>query len=176
MKQAALIKICFPPYRNWRVAVRHLRFSPRHVRLAANPIGARFDEFAPYRELGFRPRQHALCSLYAAECQLFAQIDARMTAFIQEKLSRPHEDARRLQKDFYAKYGTTMSGLMNEHDVCPDEFLAFVHDIDLSPIGENRALAAALEKLPGRRFIFTNASVQHAENVAGRLPPFRRCL
>jgi len=108
-------------------------------------------------------------TLYAAECQLFAQIDARMTAFIQEKLSRPHGDARRLQKEYYVKYGTTMSGLMNEHDICPDEFLAFVHDIDLSPIGENRALAAALEKLPGRRFIFTNASVKHAENVAGAL-------
>lgn len=108
-------------------------------------------------------------TLYAAECQLFAQIDARMTAFIQSKLGARHADARKLQKDYYVRYGTTMSGLMTEHDVCPDEFLSFVHDIDLAPIIPNPALAKALENLPGKRFIFTNGSVKHAENVAGAL-------
>jgi putative hydrolase of the HAD superfamily len=58
---------------------------------------------------------------------------------------------------------------MNEHDVCPDEFLAFVHDIDVSVVHENKPLAAALSFLPGRKFIFTNGSVKHAENVAGAL-------
>lgn len=108
-------------------------------------------------------------TLYAAECRLFAQIDARMTAFIRDRLSMPHWEARRLQKAYYVEYGTTMSGLMTNHEVCPDEFLEYVHDIDISAINENRPLAAAIEALPGRKFIFTNGSVRHAENVAGAL-------
>ena len=108
-------------------------------------------------------------TLYAAECQLFSQIDAKMTAFIRDRLSMDHDEARRLQKAYYVEYGTTMSGLMHEHDVCPDEFLDFVHDIDVGVVHENKPLAAALAALPGRRFIFTNGSVKHAENVAGAL-------
>ena len=108
-------------------------------------------------------------TLYGAECQLFAQIDTRMTDFIRDRLVMGHDDARRLQKDYYVEYGTTMSGLMTEHDICPDEFLAYVHDIDLAPIKENPGLSKALSDLPGRKFIFTNGSVKHAENVAGAL-------
>lgn len=108
-------------------------------------------------------------TLYAAECQLFSQIDTRMTDFIRNKFSMPHDEARRLQKAYYVEYGTTMSGLMTEHDVCPDEFLEYVHDIDVSVIHENKPLAAILENLSGRKFIFTNGSVKHAENVAGAL-------
>ncbi len=108
-------------------------------------------------------------TLYAAECRLFAQIDARMTAFIRDRLSLPHWRARKLQKSYYVEYGATMNGLMERHGVCPDEFLEYVHDIDLSPIHKNEPLAAALAALPGRKFIFTNGSVRHAENVAGAL-------
>lgn len=108
-------------------------------------------------------------TLYAAECQLFAQIDARMATFIREHLSLDQTEARRLQKHYYVKYGTTMSGLMTEHDVCPDTFLEFVHDIDMAPIKENPELAATLTELPGRKFIYTNGSVRHAENVSQAL-------
>lgn len=108
-------------------------------------------------------------TLYAAECQLFSQIDARMTAFIRNRFDLPHDDARRLQKAYYVKYGTTMSGLMTEHDVCPDEFLDYVHDIDVGVITQNKSLADVLGRLEGRKFIFTNGSVRHAENVAGAL-------
>lgn len=108
-------------------------------------------------------------TLYSADCRLFAQIDARMTEFIRDRFEMAHEEARRLQKAYYVEYGTTMSGLMARHEVCPDEFMEFVHDIDVSAIHENRALGAALAALPGRKFIFTNGSVKHAENVAGAL-------
>ncbi len=108
-------------------------------------------------------------TLYGAQEQLFPQMDVRMTAFIRERLSMNHDDARRMQKDYYVEYGTTMSGLMTEHDVCPDEFLEYVHDIDIAHLKENKGLGAALASLPGRKFIFTNGSVKHAENVAGAL-------
>ena len=108
-------------------------------------------------------------TLYGAECMLFEEIDARMTAFIRKRLATPISDARRLQKHYYVKYGTTLSGLMREHDVCPDEFLDYVHDIDMSPISENKALAAAIRNLPGKKLIFTNGSVAHAERVTAAL-------
>ncbi|NNE40662.1 MAG: pyrimidine 5'-nucleotidase [Marinicaulis sp.] len=108
-------------------------------------------------------------TLYSADCDLFSQIDARMTNFIIERLSLDYPQARKMQKDFYVRYGTTMSGLMTEHDIEPDHFLDFVHDIDVSVVETNEALAAALSKLPGRKYIYTNGSVQHAENVTNAL-------
>lgn len=108
-------------------------------------------------------------TLYPAECHLFAQIDARMADFIRETLGVDHAEARRLQKHYYVKYGTTLAGLMAEHGAAPDEFLAFVHEIDHSVVPENRSLRAAITSLPGRRYIFTNGSVSHAEKTLARI-------
>ncbi|WP_088343592.1 MULTISPECIES: pyrimidine 5'-nucleotidase [Rhodomicrobium] len=108
-------------------------------------------------------------TLYPAECNLFAQVDQRMGAFISEFLGVSFEEARRVQKDYYYRYGTTLAGLMHEHKLAPERFLDFVHDIDLAPVCEAPALGAALERLPGRKFIFTNGSRAHAERVAGKL-------
>jgi putative hydrolase of the HAD superfamily len=108
-------------------------------------------------------------TLYPADCNLFRQIDARMATFIRKRLGVPMGEARRLQKDYYARYGTTMYGLMREHGVAADDFLTFVHDIDLSPVARNEVLAARLKSLPGRRYVFTNGSVAHAERVMKRL-------
>lgn len=108
-------------------------------------------------------------TLYPAGCRLFDQIDVRMGAFISELLSIDHTEARRIQKHYFFEHGTTMRGLMTEHGVNPDDFLSFVHDIDHSPVPENPRLNAALEALPGRKLVFTNGTVEHAENVMGRL-------
>ena len=108
-------------------------------------------------------------TLYPAECHLFAQIDARMADFIRDRLDVDHAEARRLQKQFYVKYGTTLAGLMAEHNVSPDEFLAHVHDIDHSVVPQNPALRRAIETLPGKRHIFTNGSVAHAEKTLARI-------
>ena len=108
-------------------------------------------------------------TLYPADCNLFRQIDQRMTSFIEDNLALPADEARLLQKRYYVEYGTTMSGLMREHAVRPAAFLEFVHDIDLSPVEENRLLASRIMALPGRKFVFTNGSVQHAENVMAKI-------
>jgi putative hydrolase of the HAD superfamily len=108
-------------------------------------------------------------TLYPAECHLFSQIDARMTAFIRETLRVDHDEARRLQKHYYVKYGTTLAGLMAEHRTSPDDFLDYVHDIDHSVVPKDESLRRAVAALPGRRFIFTNGSVAHAEKVLGRI-------
>jgi putative hydrolase of the HAD superfamily len=108
-------------------------------------------------------------TLYPADCNLFAQIDARMTRFIEERLGAPYDEARRMQKDFYVRYGTTMAGLMAEHDVRPRAFMDFVHDIDLEPVAADDALKSGLEALPGKKYVFTNGSTKHAENVLRKL-------
>ena len=108
-------------------------------------------------------------TLYPAHCNLFKQIDTRMTQFIQDRFDIPHEKARFIQKDYYARYGTTLSGLMKEHSVAPEDFMDFVHDIDLQAVDENETLAAIISSLPGEKYIFTNGSVKHADNVVGKL-------
>jgi putative hydrolase of the HAD superfamily len=104
-------------------------------------------------------------TLYPSQSNLFAQVDQRMTAFVADFLKIDTEEARRVQKRYYADYGTTLSGLMQVHDMKPDLFLDYVHDIDLSPINACTDLRAAIEVLPGRRFVFTNGSLGHAERV-----------
>lgn len=108
-------------------------------------------------------------TLYPAKCRLFSQIDARMADFICSRIGVEPAEARRLQKLYYTECGTTLAGLMRDHALCPDEFLAYVHDIDRSVVAENPALRTALAALPGRRFIFTNGSVAHAEQTLARL-------
>ena len=108
-------------------------------------------------------------TLYPAECNLFAQVDQRMGQFIARHLGVPFEHARHLQKSYYRQFGTTLSGLMQVHRMDPAPFLDYVHDIDLSVVPHSPELRAALLALPGRRLIFTNGSVAHAERVADKI-------
>lgn len=108
-------------------------------------------------------------TLYPANSNVFAQVDRRMGAFISNLLDVAPEEARRIQKFYYHTFGTTLAGLMKNHGVAPEQFLDYVHDIDLSVIEPSPELARATEALPGRKFIFTNGSHSHAERVAERL-------
>ncbi|MGL4397782.1 MAG: pyrimidine 5'-nucleotidase [Hyphomicrobium sp.] len=108
-------------------------------------------------------------TLYPAKCNLFAQVDQRMGEFIARHLGVPFAHARHLQKAYYRQFGTTLAGLMKVHRMAPEPFLDYVHDIDLSVLPEDPALAEAIAALPGRRVIFTNGSRHHAEKVAAKL-------
>lgn len=108
-------------------------------------------------------------TLYPASCNLFAQVDLRMSEFIAKTIGVPREHARHLQKAYYRQFGTTLAGLMKVHKLPPGPFLEYVHDIDLSVVPALPDLAAAIAALPGRRLIFTNGSRVHAENVARKL-------
>ena len=108
-------------------------------------------------------------TLYPAECNLFAQVDQRMGDFISRELGMPFAQARHLQKAYYKQFGTTLSGLMQVHKMSPEPFLDYVHDIDLTCVPELPELKAAINRLPGRKLIFTNGSTRHAERVAGKL-------
>jgi len=108
-------------------------------------------------------------TLYPPSCNLFAQIDVKMRGFICDLLNVTPDEAYRLQKEYYRGHGTTLAGLMKLHDVKPDDFLSVVHDIDVTVIPPNPALARALESLPGRRLVFTNGTVAHATRVLNQI-------
>ena len=108
-------------------------------------------------------------TLYPASCDLFSLIERRMGAFIAERFALSPEEARRRQKRFFRQHGTTLRGLMLEHAVEPEEFLDYVHAIDLSAVVPDPALARGLAALRGRKLVFTNASRSHAERVMARL-------
>jgi len=108
-------------------------------------------------------------TLYPHHVNLWQQVDARIGEFVSRRLNVSAEQARRIQKDYYRRYGTTMRGMMTEHGVHADDFLAYVHQIDHSPLEPNPAMGAAIAELPGRKLILTNGSTDHAGKVLERL-------
>lgn len=108
-------------------------------------------------------------TLYPHHLNLWQQVDERIRDYIATFLKVTHDEAFRVQKDYYRRYGTSMRGLMTEHGMKPDDFLDFVHEIDHSPLTPNPALGIALEKLPGRKLILTNGTRRHADAVMQRL-------
>ena len=108
-------------------------------------------------------------TLYPHHLNLWQQVDVRIRDYIVKFLDVTHDEAFRLQKDYYRRYGTTLRGLMVEHGMKPDDFLDFVHQIDHTPIEPNPALGSALKELAGRKLILTNGTRPHAEAVMRRL-------
>lgn len=108
-------------------------------------------------------------TLYPMEGEVQVQLDARITAYVARETGLPPDEARALQKKYLHEHGTTLAGLMAYHGVDPYGFLEEVHDISLDSVAPDPALRAALERLPGRRLVFTNASAGHAERVLARL-------
>jgi putative hydrolase of the HAD superfamily len=108
-------------------------------------------------------------SLYPASADLFALIDVRMGAFIQQLLGCGEAEARAVQKRFFRDHGTTLAGLMANHGIEPRTFLDYVHDIDLARISADPRLVAALDRLPGRKFVFTNGDEAYARRVLDKL-------
>jgi putative hydrolase of the HAD superfamily len=108
-------------------------------------------------------------TLYPHHLNLWQQVDRRIRDYIVDLLKISHDDAFRLQKDYYRRYGTTLRGLMEEHKLEPDRFLEIVHQIDHSALTPNPELGAAIAALPGRKLILTNGTRHHAEAVMQRL-------
>jgi len=108
-------------------------------------------------------------TLYPHHLNLWQQVDQRIRDYIANFLNITHEEAFRVQKDYYKRYGTSMRGLMAEHNMAPDDFLDVVHQIDHSPLEPNPALGDMLKALEGRKLILTNGTRRHADAVMQRL-------
>jgi len=108
-------------------------------------------------------------TLYRADCGIFSQIEGRMTDYVARFTGLARDEARALQKSLYRAHGTTLNGLMRLHGADPDDYLAYVHDIDLSGLAPDADLIAAVERLPGRRAIFTNGCRHHAGRILEKI-------
>lgn len=105
-------------------------------------------------------------TLYPPGARLFDQIEQRMTRYVMDALGVGRDRADHLRRHYWATYGTTLAGLMREHDVDPSPYLTDVHEIDLSVLSPDPMLAAAIRALPGRKIVYTNGSAPYAERVA----------
>ncbi len=104
-------------------------------------------------------------TLYPPEARLFDQIEVRMTDWVMETLGVGRTEADRLRTHYWATYGTTLAGLMDEHGVDPGPYLTHVHEISLDALEKDPALADAIRALPGRRIVYTNGNAPYAERV-----------
>ena len=104
-------------------------------------------------------------TLYPASTRIFNMIDQRMKSFISMKLNISPEEAFTLQKDFYKNYGTTLSGLMKFYNVDPDQFLDYVHNIDFSKIKRSEKLRQSINRLQGKKILYTNGDMKYAKKV-----------
>ena len=104
-------------------------------------------------------------TIYPAASSLFPRVARRMTEWIMQEFSMNEHDAATLKTRLFREYGTTMRGLMEEYNMPSDAFLAYVHEIDLSDVSYDVVLDRTLAALPGRKHIYTNGTVRHAERI-----------
>lgn len=106
--------------------------------------------------------------LYPAGTGFFAQMDVRIGEYVQRATGLDAVAARGLQKHYFHDHGTTLAGLMADHGVNAEDYLAFVHDLDIDMLAPDQDLARAIAALPGRRHIFTNADANYAHRIIER--------
>jgi len=108
-------------------------------------------------------------TLYSGKTRVFEQIDKKMSKFISEKLNIDIKKAKEIQKSYFYEYNTTLNGMIKNHKIDANEFLEFVHDIDITFLKNDTALKQEMEMLDGKKIIFTNGSKKHAMNVTKKI-------
>ena len=108
-------------------------------------------------------------TLYSGKTKVFEQVDKKMSKFISEKLNVSIEEAKKIQKNYFHEYNTTLNGMIKNHKINANEFLEFVHDINIDFLKKDPALAKEIKKLDGKKIIFTNGSRKHAINVSKKI-------
>ena len=104
-------------------------------------------------------------TIYPASQSLFPRVANRMIDWIEQRLNLNRKLAEELKNRLFLEYGTTMNGLSVEYSVDPEDFLSYVHDIDLSDISYDEELDKGIYALPGKKFIYTNGTVMHATRI-----------
>jgi len=108
-------------------------------------------------------------TLYSGQTKVFEQVDKKMSQFISQKLNVDIKEAKIIQKNYFYEYNTTLNGLIKNHKIDANEFLDFVHDIDVDFLKKDLDLARELKNLNGKKIIFTNGSRKHAINITQRI-------
>jgi putative hydrolase of the HAD superfamily len=104
-------------------------------------------------------------TLYSPTVRLFDQIETRMTDYVVRVTGVAHKEADALRKTYWARYGTTLAGLMEHHSVDPEDYLNDVHDISFDALSLDPHLAELISALPGRKIVYTNGSAPYAARV-----------
>jgi len=108
-------------------------------------------------------------TLYSGKTKVFEQVDKKMSNYISNKLNVTIDEAKKIQKNYFHEYNTTLNGMIKNHKIDANEFLEFVHDIDIDFLQKDIELHKELKKLDGKKIIFTNGSRKHAINVTKRI-------
>ena len=108
-------------------------------------------------------------TLYSGKTKVFEQVDKKMSEYISKKLKIDLEEAKKIQKNYFHKYNTTLNGMIKNHKIDANEFLEFVHDVNLDFLNKDLELLKELEKLEGKKIVFTNGSKKHALNVTQKI-------
>ena len=104
-------------------------------------------------------------TIYDIKVGLFIKISKRITEYIMATLSFTREEANAVRSNMYKKYGLTLTGLMSEYRVDPDDYLDYIHNVSHPELKYEGQLKLKLQNLSGRKFIYTNASQDHAKNI-----------
>ena len=108
-------------------------------------------------------------TLYSGKTRVFEQVDKKMSKYISEKLNVNIVEAKEIQKNYFYEYNTTLNGMINNHKIDANEFLEFVHDVNIDFLKKDSLLNEELMKLDGKKIIFTNSSRKHAMNVIRKI-------
>ena len=108
-------------------------------------------------------------TLYSAKTKVFDQVEKRMTQYVSNKLDVSMDKAKKIQKDYFYEYNTTLNGLIKNHKIDANEFLEFVHDINIDFLKKDLKLSEELKKLGGKKMIFTNGPKKHALNITQKI-------
>ena len=104
-------------------------------------------------------------TLYDIKLSLFKRVSIRITQFIINYFGITKNEALKLQRELYLKYGLTLRGLIVEKKIEPQDFLKYVHDVEFPELKIDNELKSLLSKLKGKKYVYTNASYQHAKNI-----------
>ena len=108
-------------------------------------------------------------TLYSGKTRVFEQVSKKMTQYVSNKLNVNLDKAKKIQIDYFHKYNTTLNGMIKNHKIDANEFLDFVHDIDIDFLKKDLKLNEELKKLDGKKIIFTNGPRKHALNVTRKI-------
>ena len=109
-------------------------------------------------------------TLYHPAHDLFSLIDVRINRFMLDVAEIPHAEVDGLRRSYWQNYGATLQGLIRHHNIDPESYLDYVHDVDVTTrLKPDHALHCSLAKLQPPCYIFTNGSHQHAERVTRAL-------
>ena len=108
-------------------------------------------------------------TLYSGKTKVFEQVDKRMSKYISEKLNVDIKEAKKIQKSYFHEYNTTLNGMIKNHEIDANEFLEFVHDVNIDFLKKDIQLSEELKKLNGKKIIFTNGSRKHALNITQKI-------